>query len=348
MLTLASAALALALALVVGATVVARTGVDAGPALVVAAVLLAGTGTVAQVAPVGVDAPATDALAARPVASGAADADAVPGTSATADVTTGADAADGGTNATVVGVVSGDRLTYRTAAGDRRTVGLAGVDAPGLDGADPTRFEGVLTGDRGRECLADRGRRALLSLRSYRGETATVRTVETGRAVVRVDGRSLNRRQVERGHARATDGRYADAERAARSADRGVWACGVVTPSRPLRAANERSVYVAAIHPNPPGADEASLAEERIVLANDGRATVDLSNWYLVDGDGRTYFFFDGRHLRPGERLVLHVGAGTGRDGHVYWGAAVPVLDNDHETLKLVDGDSDRVIRVSY
>jgi len=76
--------------------------------------------------------------------------------------------------------------------------------------------------------------------------------------------------------------------------------------------------------------------------------TVDLSNWYLVDGDGKTYFFFDGRTLRPGEKLVVHVGAGRNVEGHVYWGASSPVLDNDHETLKLVDGDTDRTVHLSY
>jgi micrococcal nuclease len=76
--------------------------------------------------------------------------------------------------------------------------------------------------------------------------------------------------------------------------------------------------------------------------------TVDLSNWYLVDDDGNAYFFFEGRTLRPGEELVVHVGAGRNTDGHVYWGASSPVLDNDHETLKLVDGDTERTVRLSY
>ena len=70
-------------------------------------------------------------------------ADAAPATDdrAALGTTDPAPATDGSTSsatdpatATIVGVVGPDRLTYRTAAGERRTVRLAGVDAPGIDG----------------------------------------------------------------------------------------------------------------------------------------------------------------------------------------------------------------------
>jgi len=180
----------------------------------------------------------------------------------------------------------------------------------------------------------------------------TIRSVErrggVTSAVLAIDGRSINRRLVERGDARATGDRYADAERAARSAERGVWSCTTVDPERPLRESDEPGVRIATVHPNPPGDDGAALDDEYVVLENAGEVTVDLSNWYLVDGDGKMYFFFDGRTLRPGERLVVHVGSGQNTDGHVYWGASTPVLDNDHETLKLVDGDTGRTVTLSY
>jgi endonuclease YncB( thermonuclease family) len=257
------------------------------------------------------------------------------------------------TRATVVGVEAGDRLTYRAASGMRRTVRLAGVDAPGAGGDDPARFDGVVTGDRGRACLADRGREAVVSLRARLvGESVTVERVGRGAggpvAVLHTGNRSVNRRVVQRGHARATGDRYADAERAARSANRGVWSCAVVTNDRPLRGPNATGVRIAAVHPNPPGDDAASLDEEYVVVENAGETTVDLSDWYLVDGDGYRYLFFDARTLRPGERLVIHVGEGPNREGHLYWGVSTPVLDNDHESLRLVDGDADRVVRFSY
>ncbi|MFB6194739.1 MAG: lamin tail domain-containing protein [Haloplanus sp.] len=366
MLSLASLAFGLALSLAGGAYAVFRAGLDYRTALVGATVLLAVGGAAAQVAPgadstdldgdasasAAVDADRAAARVAPSNATGESTVGATTNGSTAADATGATNRSRAGTNATIVGVVAGDWITYRTASGTRRTVRLAGIDAPGVGGDDPTQFDGVLTGTRGRACLGTQGRRAVRFLRTLRNETVRVRRVASERgvraAILAVDGRSLNRRLVERGYARATADRYADAETAARSARLGVWSCTVVRPDRPLRESNESAIRVAAVHPNPPGDDAASLADEYVVIENTGRRSVDLSDWYLVDGDGRTYFSFDGRTLRPGEELVFHVGEGRDTDGHVYWGESTPVLDNDHETLTLVDGDADRVVRSSY
>ena len=353
MLSLASLTLVLAVVLGAGAYAVSRIdALDHRAVLVVVAVGLAIGGVAAQSAlPAPAEAPTTVANDPVPNATTPAASD----ERATAAERLGTRAAVAATNAsaTVVGIPSGDRLTYRTAAGERRTVRLAGIDAPGADGAAPERFDGVVTGSYGRSCLAEAGRRALIDARTTLvGAPVTVRSVGgtagSPTAVLTVDGRSLNRRFVERGHARATDERYADAERAARSAGRGVWSCATVKPTPPLRESAESALRIAVVHPNPPGDDTAALADEYVIVENAGGESVDLSDWYLIDGDGKTYFFFDGRTLRPGEELVVHVGDGRNRDGHVYWGASVPVLDNDHETLKLVDGETDRVVRLSY
>jgi len=353
--TLAAAALGLALVFGIGAYAVTRLdALNRRAVLVVVAVGLAVGGVAAQAAPVtpaptaGVDRAAdAGAGAEAEAAAGGDDRAALEAADSVAAANDSASRA--AANATVVGVPGPDRLTYRTAAGERRTVRLAGVAAPGVDGGSPARFDGVVTGQRGRTCLAEQGRRALIDARtSLVGESVTVESVDTGGAVLVADGRSLNRRAVERGYARATDDRYADAERAARSAGRGVWSCATVESTPPIRESDEPGVYVAAVHPNPPGDDAKALTDEYLVLENAGETTVDLSNWYLVDGDGKMYFFFDGRTLRPGEELVVHVGAGRNTDRHVYWGSSSPVLDNDHETLKLVDGDTERTVRLSY
>ena len=350
MFTLAVAVLGLALVFGAGAYAVGRIDAfDHRAVLVVVAVGLAVGGVAAQAAPVA-PAPTTGGDGVPDTgATGGGDRVALGAADAVAAANDSASRAAANATATVVGVVGPDRLTYRTAAGERRTVRLAGVDAPGLDGGAPAQFDGVVTGERGRTCLAERGRRALIDARtSLVGESVTVESVDTGGAVLVADGRSLNRRAVERGYARATDDRYADAERAARSAGRGVWSCATVESTPPIRESDEPGVYVAAVHPNPPGDDAKALADEYLVLANAGETTVDLSNWYLVDGDGKMYFFFDGRTLRPGEELVVHVGAGRNTDRHVYWGSSSPVLDNDHDTLKLVDGDTGQTVRLSY
>jgi micrococcal nuclease len=352
MLPLAGVAFGIALLLGTGAYAVARVdAVDGRRALVGGVALLAVGGALAVAVPAvpGAGAGTADGTDASANASGDP-LTTVEGRAA--DPLTATGSVNATATATVVAAASGDRITYRTASGSRRTVRLAGVDAPGVGGDAPERFDGVVTGSRGRTCLADHGRRALVSLRTLVGESVTVEAV-TDRpagpvAVLHADGRSINRRVVERGHARATDDRYADAEEAARSAKRGLWSCGVVTNDRPLRGPNATGVRIAAVRPNPPGDDADSLAEEYVVVENAGRTTVDLSDWHLADDDGNRYFFFDGRELRPGERLVLHVGAGRNREGHLYWDATTPVLDNDHESLRLVDGDTDRVVKFSY
>lgn len=354
MLALASVALILGVVLIGGGYAVARAdGVDSRRTVVAVAVLLAAGGVAAQATPAPVSPAPTDESAVVADA-----ADGVPGGGSAEAVTEDSlapqRAGEGSppTNATVVAVSAPDRLTYRTESGERRTVRLAGVDAPGLDGADPETFDGVLTGERGRQCLAAQGRRALVSLRTdLLDERVTVRSAEatsgTATAVVAVDGQSVNERLVERGDARATDGRYDDVERRARSAHRGLWSCGVVEPDRPLRGPKASSIHVAAVHPNPPGPDRAALNDEYVVLGNDGDRAIDLSDWYVVVGDS-DYYFFDDRRLQPGEELVIHVGTGRNTDGHVYWGSGQPVLDDDGGTIRLVDGDTDRVIRLSY
>jgi micrococcal nuclease len=212
MLTLASFALVLALALGAGAYAVTRVDVLVSRAvLVVAALGLAAGGVAAQTAPIAPAEPTATGSdrapeATVPVASG--DRSAAPERLVATDAVTAANGSgSNATTATVVGVSGGDWITYRTAAGDRRTVRLAGLDAPGVGGADPGRFEGVLTGSRGRTCLAEQGRRALLDVRSSLvGESVTVRSVTEGsgapRAVLTVGGQSINRRLVDQGYAR--------------------------------------------------------------------------------------------------------------------------------------------------
>jgi micrococcal nuclease len=353
MLALASLALLLAAGLLVGGYALARTdGIDHRRASVVAAVLLAVGGVTAGAMPASV-APSPEPTA-TPAAAPAPDAAAAVGTDERAAEHGDTRASDASTvgNATVVAVSAPDRLSYRTESGARRTVRLAGVDAPGLDGADPETFDGVLTGDRGRQCLADHGRRALVDLRTdLLGERiavdATGATVGTPTATVTVDGRPLNRRLVERGEARATDGRYADAERAARSARRGVWSCGVVEPDRPLRESNTSTLRVAAVHPNPPDDPTPGFGDEFVIVENTGERAVDLSDWYVVVDDTH-YYFFDDRRLQPGTELVVHVGTGRDTEGHVYWATGRPVLGDGGGTIRLVDGDTDRTVRLSY
>jgi len=150
--------------------------------------------------------------------------------------------AAGGTTAHVTDVVDGDTVDVRLAGGHEDTVRLLGVDTPEVHVEnDPAEFEGVPDTAAGRSCLRRYGERASAfavdrladSAVRLRFDAAAGRRGGYDRllAYVVVDGRSFNAALVERGHARLYDSsfrerdRYAELEREAREAGRGLWSC---------------------------------------------------------------------------------------------------------------------------
>ncbi|MFB6302759.1 MAG: lamin tail domain-containing protein [Haloferacaceae archaeon] len=92
---------------------------------------------------------------------------------------------------------------------------------------------------------------------------------------------------------------------------------------RPVEVADSGGLRVTKIHPNPAGSGGATLAEEIVVLRNTGATTVDLGGWTIGDGTGTTRTLAplatpENRRLQPGERLVVHTGAGRPTAGHLY------------------------------
>lgn len=143
---------------------------------------------------------------------------------------------------TVVEVVDGDTLEVRMPDGSPETVRLLGVDTPETYADnDPAEFEGVPDTRAGRACLEAAGENAtafaddLLADGTVRVRTdpAADRRGSYGRllAYVTVDGESLNRALLARGHARLYDTAFsrrddfAAAEERAQAAGRGLWAC---------------------------------------------------------------------------------------------------------------------------
>ena len=143
---------------------------------------------------------------------------------------------------TVVDVVDGDTLEVRMPDGSVETVRLLGVDTPETYADnDPAEFEGVPNTRAGRACLRAAGENAT----TFAGEmlddgTVRVRTDPAADrrgsydrllVYVTVDGTSLNRALLDRGHARLYDTEFdrrdafAAAEDRAQAAGRGLWAC---------------------------------------------------------------------------------------------------------------------------
>ena len=145
-------------------------------------------------------------------------------------------------DATVTDVVDGDTIDVRFANGTTDTVRLLGIDTPEVHvETQPWEFEGVPDSEAGRTCLRAAGETASSVVEQrLAGERITIRLDHGGDtrggydrllAVVVHDNQSVNYDLIENGHARLYDtdfserDRYAEAERDAMAADRGVWQC---------------------------------------------------------------------------------------------------------------------------
>jgi micrococcal nuclease len=268
--------------------------------------------------------------------------------------------------ATVVEVVDGDTVKVRFANGSRETVRLLGVDTPEVHAENtPGEFEGVPETEAGRACL----RRAGEAASAYARDRLAGREVGLGfdenegrrgyygrlLAYVYVDGTQFNYGLVAEGHARMYDSqfvdrkRFADAETAARAADRGLWSCAEgTTPTDGADGDGDgegsgSGVRIAEIVADAPGNDNDNLDGEYVVVANGGADPVDLSGWTLTDEAGHRYRFPAGTTLASGESLRVVTGSGSDGDGRLYWGRGGAVWNNGGDTATLQD-ESGRVV----
>jgi hypothetical protein len=66
------------------------------------------------------------------------------------------------------------------------------------------------------------------------------------------------------------------------------------------------------------------IAEERMVIQNDGAQESVLSGWYLTDNKGLVYTFPQ-LMLSPGARVLVHTSSGKDTPTDLYWGRTSPV-----------------------
>lgn len=262
----------------------------------------------------------------------------------------------------VVDVVDGDTVKVRFRNGTRETVRLLGVDTPEVRGENaPDEFEGVPSTDEGRQCLRTAGERASAHAEAtLLGETVGLGFDESegrrgyyGRllAYVYVDGRQFNYGLVADGYARMYDSsfverpRYAAAERAARSAGRGLWTCATGSTSG---EATGVGIAIVDVRADAEGNDNEHLTDEYVVLQNTGDARVDLSGWVLADAAGHAYRFPTGTVLEPGETVTVRTGSGTDEPGVRYWGRERAVWNNEGDTVIVRDAGGTVVTERSY
>jgi len=144
--------------------------------------------------------------------------------------------------ATVTDVVDGDTIDVRFTNGSTDTVRLLGIDTPEVHvETQPGEFEGVPDTESGRACLRATGENASAVVEQrLAGEQVTIRLDHGGDTrggygrllgIVIRENSSVNYNLIEDGHARLYDtsfserDRYADAEREAMTANRGLWQC---------------------------------------------------------------------------------------------------------------------------
>ena len=66
------------------------------------------------------------------------------------------------------------------------------------------------------------------------------------------------------------------------------------------------------------------LADERIIIQNNGKQELVLTGWYLTDNHGNSYIFPQ-LTLFPGVGVQLHTIAGQDSPTDLYWGRSSPV-----------------------
>ena len=87
------------------------------------------------------------------------------------------------------------------------------------------------------------------------------------------------------------------------------------------------------------GRDGVNVSGEFARLENSSGRTLRLGGWRFRDSALRYYRLPRGTRLRPGAALRIHVGGGTRRPGHLFWGLRDPIFENpSHDRRSTGDG----------
>lgn len=89
-------------------------------------------------------------------------------------------------------------------------------------------------------------------------------------------------------------------------------------------------------------------SDEFLEFENTGDAPIDLSEWTVENGAGRSYQFPSGTVLGPGESIRLHSEDGEDTEDHLHWGADEPVWGDKDVTVVVRTETGERVLRERY
>jgi micrococcal nuclease len=134
---------------------------------------------------------------------------------------------------------------------------------------------------------------------------------------------------------------YLSVQEEAMDSRRGVW-----SGSEP-DGNGTGQVAIASVHYNAAGDDAANLNDEYITIRNPGTTAADLTSWQISDSDSFS-FPVPPVSLSPGEFIRIHAGNGTSSAGELYMDLDGPVLNNDWDSVTLLDREGTVVSTYSW
>jgi endonuclease YncB( thermonuclease family) len=138
---------------------------------------------------------------------------------------------------------------------------------------------------------------------------------------------------------------YADLQRDAQRAQRGLWAPDACGTSDDLGGVD----IVVDINADAPGDDSVNLNGEWVRFTNRGADAVDLDGWEVADESASHRYRFSDLRLEPGAGVTLFTGCGPDDGSARYWcvsGSAV--WNNSGDTVFLRDDLGNIVVSLAY
>jgi micrococcal nuclease len=254
-------------------------------------------------------------------------------------------------------IIDGDTLRITLPDGSEETVRILGIDTPEVTpgGNNPDTFEGVSDP----WFLSAWGEEASSTLRREMEGMVVAITIDQaagerdryGRLLAYVhthNGTDIGELLLSLGMARvytaesfARKDLYLEVQERAMRQRTGLW-----SGMPPALPGSER-VLITAVHFDAAGDDRINLNDEYITLQNNGSIPVTLTGWQVRDSDGFVYTF-PVTALDPGAALILHTGSGILSSTHLYLNSTIPVLNNDADTVTLLDTGGAEVSRFSW
>lgn len=115
-----------------------------------------------------------------------------------------------------------------------------------------------------------------------------------------------------------------------------------VLPDR--EAEQYATAYIAEVVPEGTAADG-----EHLVIHNRHEIVrADLGGWAIEDDDGNRIRIPFSRQIDTGDRLTVYTGSGEDTDDAIHAGLEGDILDDDGETLVLLDSSGKEVARFEY